>query len=66
MDNIDAFKENITATKQAVEKMKYEIANEIGIPLGLKKETSKKMMGGEVSKQLAIMGMNKLESNYQE
>lgn len=52
--------------KQAIEQMKYEIANELGVTLGA--DTTSKAngsVGGEITKRLVQLGENQLSgSNY--
>ena len=52
--------------KQAIERMKYEIANEFGVNLG-PDATSRAngSVGGEITKRLVQLGQNQLNgSNY--
>ena len=52
--------------KQAIERMKYEIANEFGVNLG-PDATSRAngSVGGEITKRLVQLGQNQLSgSNY--
>lgn len=54
-------------SKQAIDKMKYEIANEFGVNLG--PDTTARAngsVGGEITKRLVRLGQNQLSgSNYQ-
>ena len=55
------------SSKQAIERMKYEIANEFGVNLG-PDATSRAngSVGGEITKRLVQMGQNQLSGqNYQ-
>ncbi len=57
----------VPGAKQAIEKMKYEIANEFGVNLG-PDATSRAngSVGGEITKRLVRLGQNQLSgSNYQ-
>ena len=54
-------------SKQAIEQMKYEIANEFGVNLG-PDSTSRAngSVGGEITKRLVQLGQNQLScSSYQ-
>lgn len=51
--------------KQAIEQMKYEIANELGVTLGA--DTTSKangLVGGEITKRLVKMGESQLGGSY--
>ena len=51
--------------KQAIELMKYEIANELGVTLGA--DTTSKAngsVGGEITKRLVKMGESQLGGSY--
>ena len=56
----------VPGAKQAIEKMKYEIANEFGVNLG--PDTTSRAngsVGGEITKRLVKLGENQLSgSNY--
>ena len=57
----------VPGAKQAIEKMKYEIANELGVNMG-PDATSRAngMVGGEITKRLVKMGEQHLGGmNYQ-
>lgn len=65
--NKDSMKMRVPGAKQAIEKMKYEIANEFGVNLG-PDATSRAngSVGGEITKRLVKMGEQHLGgSNYQ-
>ena len=65
--NKDNNKFVVPGSKQAIERMKYEIANELGVNLG-PDATSRAngSVGGEITKRLVIMGEQHLGgSNYQ-
>lgn len=65
--NRDALKMRVPGAKQAIDKMKYEIASEFGVNLG-PDSTSRAngSVGGEITKRLVRQGMNQLggNSNY--
>ena len=57
----------VPGAKQAIERMKYEIANEFGVNLG-PDSTSRAngSVGGEITKRLVRLGQNQLSgTNYQ-
>lgn len=60
-NNKDSMKMRVPGAKQAIEKMKYEIANEFGVNLG-PDATSRAngSVGGEITKRLVRQGMNQL------
>ena len=52
--------------KQAIEQMKYEIANEFGVALGA--DTTSRAngsVGGEITRRLVQSGMNNISGSYQ-
>ena len=53
--------------KQAIEQMKYEIANELGVNLGADATArANGSVGGEITKRLVQLGQNQISgSNYQ-
>jgi len=55
----------VPGSKQAIERMKYEIANEFGVNLG-PDATSRAngSVGGEITKRLVRLGQNQLSGNY--
>ena len=55
----------VPGAKQAIERMKYEIANEFGVNLG-PDATSRAngSVGGEITKRLVQNGMNNLSGSY--
>ena len=66
-NNKDTMKMRVPGAKQAIDKMKYEIANEFGVNLG-PDSTSRAngSVGGEITKRLVQLGQNQLSgSNYQ-
>ena len=67
MNNSRNSKLSVPGAKQAIERMKYEIANEFGVNLG-PDSTSRAngSVGGEITKRLVQLGQNQLSgSNYQ-
>ena len=67
MSNSNNSKMVVPGAKQAIERMKYEIANEFGVNLG-PDSTSRAngSVGGEITKRLVKLGQNQLSgSNYQ-
>ena len=55
----------VPGAKQAIEKMKYEIANEFGVNLG-PDATSRAngTVGGEITRRLVQNGMNQVSGSY--
>ena len=56
----------VPGAKQAIEKMKYEIANEFGVALGA--DTTSRAngsVGGEITRRLVQSGMNNISGSYQ-
>ena len=67
MSNSKNNKMVVPGAKQAIDRMKYEIANEFGVNLG-PDSTSRAngSVGGEITKRLVQLGQNQLSgSNYQ-
>ena len=63
----NTMKMRVPGAKQAIEKMKYEIANELGVNMG-PDATSRAngSVGGEITKRLVQMGEQHISgSNYQ-
>ena len=53
------------ASKQAIEKMKYEIANEFGVQLGADATArANGSVGGEITRRLLQIGQSQLSGNY--
>ena len=51
----------VPGAKQAIEKMKYEIANELGVNLGADATSrANGSVGGEITKRLVQMGQQQL------
>ena len=67
MSNSSNNKMVVPGSKQAIERMKYEIANEFGVNLG--PDTTSRAngsVGGEITKRLVRLGQNQISgSNYQ-
>jgi hypothetical protein len=67
MNNKNTSRLYVPGAKQAIEKMKYEIANELGVNMG-PDATSRAngSVGGEITKRLVQMGEQHISgSNYQ-
>ena len=63
--NKDSLKMRVPGAKQAIDKMKYEIASEFGVNLG--PDTTSRAngsVGGEITKRLVKLGQNQLSGNY--
>ena len=56
----------VPGSKQAIEKMKYEIANELGVTMGTDATSrANGSVGGEITKRLVKMGEQQLgATNY--
>ena len=55
----------VPGSKQAIERMKYEIANEFGVNLG--PDTTARAngsVGGEITKRLVQNGLNQVSGSY--
>ena len=65
MNNSNTNKLVVPGAKQAIERMKYEIANEFGVNLG-PDATSRAngSVGGEITKRLVKLGQNQLSGSY--
>ncbi len=62
----NSMKMRVPGAKQAIEKMKYEIANEFGVALG--PDTTSRAngsVGGEITRRLVQSGMNNINGSYQ-
>ena len=56
----------VPGSKQAIERMKYEIANEFGVNLGPDATArANGSVGGEITKRLVKLGQNQLSGSYQ-
>ena len=66
MNNSNTNKLVVPGAKQAIERMKYEIANEFGVNLG-PDATSRAngSVGGEITRRLVQNGMNQVSGSYQ-
>ncbi len=54
----------VPGAKQAIEKMKYEIANELGVAMGPDASSrANGSVGGEITKRLVKMGEQQLGAN---
>ena len=64
-NNKSSMKMYVPGAKQAIEKMKYEIANEFGVNLG-PDATSRAngTVGGEITRRLVQNGMNQVSGSY--
>ena len=52
-------------SKEAIERMKYEIANEFGVNLGADATArANGSVGGEITRRLVQMGQSQLSGNY--
>ncbi len=64
--NKSSMKMRVPGAKQAIDKMKYEIANEFGVALGA--DTTSRAngsVGGEITRRLVQSGMNNISGSYQ-
>ena len=60
----DSMKMAVPGAKQAIDKMKYEIASEFGVNLGPNTSSfANGTVGGEITKRLVRQGMSQLGSN---
>ena len=63
--NKSSMKMRVPGAKQAIDKMKYEIANEFGVNLGPDATArSNGSVGGEMTKRLVEMGKGLKNSNF--
>ena len=65
MSNSNNNKMVVPGAKQAIDRMKYEIANEFGVNLG--PDTTSRAngsVGGEITKRLVTLGQNQLGGSY--
>jgi len=63
--NKDSLKMRVPGAKQAIDKMKYEIASEFGVNLG--PDTTSRAngsVGGEITKRLVQNGLNHISGSY--
>ena len=62
----NTMKMRVPGAKQAIEKMKYEIANEFGVNLGPDATArANGSVGGEITRRLVQSGMNNISGSYQ-
>lgn len=65
MNNKSSMKMVVPGAKQAIDKMKYEIANEFGVNLGPNTSSfANGSVGGEITKRLVQQGMSQLGSTH--
>ena len=65
MNKQESMKMRVPGAKQAIDKMKYEIANEFGVNLG--PDTTSRAngsVGGEITKRLVRQGMSNISGSY--
>lgn len=56
----------VPGAKNAIDQMKYEIANEFGVTLGADATArANGSVGGEITKRLVQMGQNQIKGNSQ-
>ena len=66
MNNSNTNKLVVPGAKQAIERMKYEIANEFGVNLGPDASArANGSVGGEITKRLVEMGQSQISGRYQ-
>lgn len=59
--NNSSMKMRVPGAKQAIDKMKYEIANEFGVSLGADATArANGSVGGEITKRLVAMAQNQM------
>lgn len=65
MNNKSMSKLVVPGAKQAIEQMKYEIANELGVKMG-PDATSRAngSVGGEITRRLVQNGLNQVSGSY--
>ena len=62
----NSMKMRVPGAKQAIEKMKYELANEFGVNLGADSTSrANGSVGGEITRRLVQSGMNNISGSYQ-
>ena len=63
--NKESMKMHVPGAKQAIDKMKYEIANEFGVELGPNTSSyANGSVGGEITKRLVQNGLNHISGSY--
>ena len=66
-NNKNSMKMRVPGAKQAIEKMKYEIANEFGVNLGPDASSrANGTVGGEITRRLVQNGMNQVSGSYKQ
>ena len=64
MNNSNSNKLVVPGAKQAIERMKYEIANEFGVNLGPDATArANGSVGGEITKRLVKLGQNQISGS---
>lgn len=65
MSNSNNNKMVVPGAKQAIDRMKYEIANEFGVQLGADATArANGSVGGEITRRLVQMGQSQISGNY--
>lgn len=65
MSNNTNSKMVVPGAKQAIDKMKYEIANEFGVKLGADATSrANGSVGGEITRRLVQNGLNQVSGSY--
>ena len=63
--NKDSLRMRVPGAKQAIDKMKYEIASEFGVNLGPDATArANGTVGGEITKRLVQNGLNNISGSY--
>ena len=63
-NNNSSNKLNVPGARQAIDQMKYEIAQEFGVSLdGNSSARANGSVGGEITKRLVTMAQNQMKSN---
>ncbi len=63
--NKSSMKMRVPGAKQAIDKMKYEIANEFGVNLGADSTSrANGSVGGEITRRLVQNGLNQVSGSY--
>ena len=63
--NNSSMKMRVPGAKQAIDKMKYEIANEFGVNLGPDATArANGSVGGEITKRLVKLGQGQISNSY--
>ena len=67
MNNSRNSKLSVPGAKQAIERMKYEIANEFGVNLGPDATArANGSVGGEITKRLVKLGQGQISNSYKQ